>query len=49
MAHVWWGLLLLIPLLMVVQKGIIMREERYLTRKFSDEYSRYKARVRRWL
>ena len=49
MANAWWGLLLLIPLLLVVQKGIIEREETYLIRKFGDEYGRYKARVRRWL
>ena len=44
-----WGLFLLIPLVLFVQVGIIMREERYLERKFGDEYLRYKARVRRWL
>ena len=49
MANAYWGLLLLIPLLMVVQKGIIEREERYLTRKFGDQYLRYKARIRRWI
>lgn len=47
--NAWWGLLLLIPLLMVVQKGIIEREEAYLTRKFGDDYLRYKAQVGRWL
>lgn len=49
MANAYWGLLLLIPLLIVVQKGIIEREEAYLTRKFGEEYLRYKVRVRRWL
>lgn len=49
MANAWWGLLLLIPLLVLVQKGIIEREEAYLTRKFGDDYLRYKGRVRRWL
>ncbi len=49
MANAWWGLLLLVPLLLVVQKGIIEREEQYLIRKFGDEYGHYKARVRRWL
>ena len=29
--------------------GVISREERYLERKFSDDYLVYKARVRRWL
>lgn len=48
-ANAWWGFLLLIPLLLLVQKGIIEREETYLTRKFGDEYLRYKAKVRRWV
>ena len=45
----WGGLLLLIPLLLIVQKGIIKREERYLSQKFGNEYQGYKATVRRWL
>jgi protein-S-isoprenylcysteine O-methyltransferase Ste14 len=44
-----WALLLLLPLLFVVQIGIVKREEIYLERKFGDEYLRYKASVRRWL
>ncbi|MBC7811135.1 MAG: isoprenylcysteine carboxylmethyltransferase family protein [Burkholderiales bacterium] len=44
-----WVLLLLIPVLLVVNYGIIMREERYLERKFGDEYRRYKQSVRRWI
>lgn len=44
-----WALALLIAVLVVVRWGIIAREERYLERKFGDEYRRYKARVRRWL
>ena len=47
--NAWWGLGLLVPLLLVVQKGIIEREEAYLTAKFGDDYRRYKAQVRRWL
>lgn len=47
--NAWIGLVLLIPLLVIVQKGIIEREERYLTRKFGTEYLTYKTRVRRWL
>lgn len=49
MVNAWIGLVLLVPLLVVVQKGIIEREERYLTRKFGTEYLTYKTRVRRWL
>lgn len=39
---------LLAPLLIVVQQGVIEREERYLAKKFGAEYLAYKSRVRRW-
>ena len=41
--------LLLPVVLSVMRRGVIEREERYLERKFGDEYLRYKARVRRWI
>jgi protein-S-isoprenylcysteine O-methyltransferase Ste14 len=44
-----WVLLLIVPVIVVMQLGVIAREERYLERKFGDEYRRYKVRVRRWL
>lgn len=44
-----WSLLLLVPLLVVVQVGVIQREEQYLERRFGDVYLTYKARVRRWI
>ena len=44
-----WTLGLLIPALAVIRYGVISREERYLERKFGEEYRRYKASVRRWL
>lgn len=44
-----WALLLLLPLLAVVQNGVIKREEDYLERKFGDDYIRYKTSVRRWV
>ncbi len=44
-----WALLLLLPLLVVVQVGVIQREERYLELKFGDAYLRYKTQVRRWI
>ena len=42
-------LALLVPALIVMHYGVITREERYLERKFADDYRRYKATVRRWL
>jgi protein-S-isoprenylcysteine O-methyltransferase Ste14 len=43
-----WVLLLLIVSLPLVHYGIILREERYLERKFGDEYRRYKTRTPRY-
>lgn len=44
-----WILLMLIPALLIMSRGVIAREERYLERKFGQEYLDYKASVRRWL
>lgn len=44
-----WPLLLLIPVILVTHYGIVLREERYLERRFGDTYRAYRARVRRWL
>src|SRR5215475_2981248 len=44
-----WAIMLLIPLLVVMNIGVISREERYLEREFGDAYRAYKSRVRRWL
>ena len=44
-----WPFVLLVPLLAVVEWGVIRREERYLDAKFGETYLAYKARVRRWL
>src|SRR5215210_7365186 len=41
---------LLLPLvLLVMRRGVIEREERYLQRVFGEEYVQYKTRVRRWI
>lgn len=45
----WFSFIFLFPLLIVVQKGIIEREEKYLTRKFGNDYLAYKEKVRRWI
>jgi protein-S-isoprenylcysteine O-methyltransferase Ste14 len=47
--NTWWGLIVLVPLLVVMHVGVVRREERYLERKFGDTYRQYKSRVRRYL
>jgi protein-S-isoprenylcysteine O-methyltransferase Ste14 len=44
-----WVLLLLIPVLLILQRGVVAREEAYLERKFGDSYRKYRSRVPRWL
>jgi protein-S-isoprenylcysteine O-methyltransferase Ste14 len=43
-----WTLVLLVPMAVVLHYGVVLREERYLERKFGEEYRRYKAAVPRW-
>lgn len=42
-------LALLVPCLIVVDRFVIAREERYLTARFGDTYRAYQGKVRRWL
>jgi protein-S-isoprenylcysteine O-methyltransferase Ste14 len=44
-----WPLLLLPLVLLVMQRGVIAREEAYLRRRFGREYEEYSVGVRRWL
>lgn len=44
-----WILLLLVPVLIIVNQGVIKHEEQYLERKFGNQYLHYKVAVRRWL
>ena len=47
--NTWWIVLLLVPTVLMVQKFVIVPEERYLQRRFDGEYEAYTRRVRRWL
>ena len=44
-----WMLAVAAAVWAVLHYGVILREERYLERKFGDTYLEYKRRVRRWL
>ena len=44
-----WAILVLPVVLIVIQREVIGREERYLERTFGEEYVSYKAHVRRWV
>ena len=48
-ANSLWPIVLLVPALVILQRGVIEPEERFLERKFGAEYRVYKARVRRWI
>ena len=44
-----WLLVTLVPAVGLIAVVVIPREERFLERNFHDQYSGYKATVRRWL
>lgn len=44
-----WSLALLVPVLVVIDNHAITKEERYLERRFGNEYLHYRERVRRWI
>ena len=44
-----WILAMLVPVLVVINIGVIVREECYLEGKFGEDYAAYRKRVRRWL
>jgi len=47
--NTWWGIVVLLPLLAVMHRGVVLREERYLEQKFGDSYRQYRSKVRRYL
>jgi protein-S-isoprenylcysteine O-methyltransferase Ste14 len=49
LANALWAILLLPAMLIVIQRSVVEREERYLEHKFGEDYLQYKAQVRRWI
>jgi protein-S-isoprenylcysteine O-methyltransferase Ste14 len=47
--NTWWGIIVLIPLLIIMHRGVVLREERYLEQKFGETYRQYRSTVRRYL
>ncbi len=47
--NTWWGIVVLIPLLILMHRGVILREERYLEAKFGESYRKYCSKVGRYL
>jgi len=45
----YWGVVLSPVLMISLYQLVIEREEAYLEKKFRDQYTGYKSRVRRWL
>ena len=43
-----WLLALLVPAALLLHYGVVLREERYLERKFGESYRQYKATVPRY-
>ena len=44
-----WSAILLLPVFLLLQYGVIVREERHLGTVFGEQYAEYRRRVRRWV
>ena len=47
--NTWWGIVVLVPVLIIMHHGVVLREERYLEQKFGETYRQYRSKVRRYL
>jgi protein-S-isoprenylcysteine O-methyltransferase Ste14 len=47
--NTWWGIVVLVPLLILMHRGVVLREERYLEAKFGESYRQYCSKVPRYL
>ena len=46
---IYWGIILVWPLVTFMNNMVIKYEEAYLEKKFKEQFTDYKTRVRRWL
>lgn len=44
-----WIILMMIPLVLIISRFVIAKEERYLEAKFGKLYLSYKHKIRRWI
>lgn len=44
-----WIMIVMVPLIIVMNKVVIEKEEAYLEQKFGEDYIAYKKKVRRWI
>lgn len=44
-----WAAAALVPVIVVIDRAVIQREEAYLARKHGAAYEAYRKRVRRWI
>jgi protein-S-isoprenylcysteine O-methyltransferase Ste14 len=49
LGHLAWSAILLAPVFLALQYGVIVREERHLRTVFGEQYLEYCRHVRRWL
>lgn len=45
----YWGILLVWPLVVLMNRFVIQPEESQLEKRFKNQYAEYQVRVRRWL
>jgi protein-S-isoprenylcysteine O-methyltransferase Ste14 len=45
----WWAFALLPVVVLIIDRAVIRREERYLASAFAADYEAYRTRVRRWI
>jgi len=45
----YWGIVLAWPLVTLINNMVIKHEEAHLEKKFKEQYTAYRSRVRRWL